>query len=340
MQDLVSQLQSGVALSSSDAQSAVAHLVGDKASETEKAGFLQALRTKGETAGEMAAFVEALLDLAIDPGIDPARLFGPLIDVCGTGGDRLELFNVSTTSMFVLAAGGAVVVKHGNRAITSKCGGADVLEALGVQIELPPADLRRCVETLGLGFVFAQAYHPAFKAIAPVRKALAAQGIPTIFNLLGPLLNPVRPAHQLVGIFAPELLPKYASAFTTLGRSRAWAVHGSGMDELSTSGPSDVVEVTPSSSRNLVVIPGDLGIAPATLDELRGGDQAQNAAILVGILDGSIIGPKRDMVLLNSAAGFVVSGLVPDLPAGLELARQQIESGRAAAKLRALQDFQ
>jgi len=249
----------------------------------------------------------------------------------------LDLFNVSTACMFVLAAGGACVVKHGNRAITSKCGGADVLEELGVRIDLPPADLQRCVEAHGLGFIFAPAYHPAFKAIVPVRKALAARGIPTIFNLLGPLLNPARPAHQLVGIFSPLLLPKYAEALAALDRARAWAVHGSGMDELSLAGPTEVRDVTAGVIRELTVNPAELGLARCDLAELRGGDCAENARILLAILDGTECGPQRDLVLLNSAAGFVVAGLAKDLGAGLERARECISSGRALGKLRALQ---
>jgi anthranilate phosphoribosyltransferase len=304
-----------------------------------KADFLKALRAKGETAAEIAGFVHALLARAVDPGIEAARLPSPMLDVCGTGGDRLGIFNVSTTVMFVLAAGGACVVKHGNRAITSQSGGADVLEELGVRIDLPPADLRCCVETHGLGFVFAPAYHPAFKAIGPVRKALAAEGIPTIFNLLGPLLNPARPAYQLVGIFSPVLLPKYAEALALLARARAWAVHGSGMDELSLTGPSAVCEVAGGLIREFTVEPTTLGLTPCALDALRGGDRRENAAILTSILDGSERGPRRDLVLLNAAAGFVITGLAPDLSAGLDLARAQVESGRALAKLRTLQSF-
>ncbi len=337
MEDLIAQLQGGNALSREDIQQAVAHLISPTAEEARKMEFLGALRTKGETAAEIAGFVEALLEYAVDPMIDPARLAGPLLDVCGTGGDRMELFNVSTTSMFVLAAGGVVVVKHGNRAITSKCGGADVLEALGVRIELSPADLKRSVETIGLGFIFAPSYHPAYKVIGPVRKALAAQGIPTIFNLLGPLLNPARPAHQLVGIFSRDLLLKYAESLSALGRTRAWAIHGAGLDELSISQTSDVFEVLGKRMHNLEVDPAELGITPVPLEELRGGDCKHNASLLVGILDGSIRGAKRDLVALNAAAGFVVAGVTPDLASGLALAEEQIERGNALKKLRALQ---
>lgn len=339
MHELISHVRAGGHLTAGQIATAVAHLTAAEWEDTVKAELLRVLREKGETVEEIAAFAQALLSLAVDPGLDLALLPGPVIDVCGTGGDRMELFNVSTTSMFVLAAGGAVVVKHGNRAITSKCGGADVLEHLGVKIDLPPEPLRRCVESLGLGFIFAPAYHPAFKAISPVRKLLAAQGIPTVFNLLGPLLNPARPPHQLVGIFDRTLLPKYAETLRALGRERAWAVHGDGMDELATTGPSEVYEVTPSGTRRFDVDATALGIAPAWLEDLRGGDGAGNAQILTGILDGSLRGAPRDMVVLNAAAGFVVAGLSPDLSSGLVLAREQIDSGAALAKLHGLRNF-
>lgn len=336
MQTLTTPLQDGRDLTPEEVEHAVAQLVSAEVPDAEKADFLRALRGKGETAAEIAAFARALLARAVDPGIAAANVPGPMLDVCGTGGDKLDLFNISTTAMFILAAGGVCVVKHGNRAITSKCGGADVLEELGVRIDLAPAELRRMVETHGIGFLFAPAYHPAFKAIVPVRKALAAQGIPTVFNLLGPLLNPARPAHQLVGIFSAALLPKYADALAALGRVRAWAVHGSGMDELSLAGPSDVREIAGDTVREFTVDPRELGLARCGVEALRGGDRATNAAILTAILDGTERGPKRDIVLLNAAAGFVITGLAGDLAAGLELAGGQIRSGRALAKLRAL----
>ena len=339
MNSLTASLKSGHDLDAAQVEHAVAQLVSAEVAAEAKADFLRALRAKGETAAEIAGFVGALLARAVDPQIDPARVPGPMLDVCGTGGDKLELFNVSTACMFVLAAGGACVVKHGNRAITSKCGGADVLEELGVKIDLAPADLRRCVEEHGLGFIFAPAYHPAFQAIAPVRKALAAQGIPTIFNLLGPLLNPARPAHQLVGIFSPLLLTKYAQALAALDRARAWAVHGSGMDELSLAGPTEVREVQAGVIREFSVDAASFGLARCEVAELRGGDCTENARILLAILDGTERGPKRDMVLLNSAAGLVLAGLAADLGAGIGHAREQIASGRALARLHALQRF-
>lgn len=339
MNDLITELRASHDLDAAQIDYAVGALISTEVSDETKAEFLKALRDKGETAREIAGFVQALLGRAVDPGLDPEALPGPMIDICGTGGDKLELFNISTTTMFVLAAGGACVVKHGNRAITSKCGGADVLEHLGIKIELAPEELRRCLELHGLGFVFAPAYHPAFKAIGPVRKALAAQGIPTIFNLLGPLLNPARPPYQLVGIFSPVLLPKYAAALAALGRASAWAVHGRGMDELSLTGPSMVHALHNGLIDERTVDPAEYGLATCTIEDLRGGDCQQNAAILTAILDGTERGPKRDIVLFNAAAGFVITGLAKDLAAGLELAREQIDSGRALEKLHALQLF-
>ena len=261
----------------------------------------------------------------------------------GTGGDKLNLFNVSTTSIFVLAAAGLVVVKHGNRGITSKSGGADVLEALGIRIDLPPAEFADCVRETGLGFLFAQQYHPAFKAVAPVRKQLAEEGIRTIFNLLGPLLNPVRPDHQLIGVFSPELPPIFAEILSHMGRKRAWAVHGktetgAPMDELSTLGTTLIAETNNRTTAPVRELSRDeLNLAPATLDDLVGGDASENARILTRILDQSERGPKRDIVVLNSAAGMVIGGMADSIEEGMRLAHQLIDSGAALEKLHRLQ---
>ena len=339
MQSLFEAIDSGTELSSAACSAAVTWLAEPGADAAEKGRFLEELKRRGETAGELAAFAQALIGLAVDPQIVPGKAGGPMLDVCGTGGDRLELFNISTASMFVLAGGGAAVVKHGNRAITSQCGGADVLEELGVKIDLQPAELRECVYRHGLGFVFAPAYHPAFAVIGPVRRALAQRGIPTIFNLLGPLLNPARPAHQLVGVYSSGLLPKYAEALRLLGRARAWAVHGSGADELTLAGSAEVLEVDSAGVRALSVDPEGLGFGGAPVEALRGGGRAVNARLLEGILAGEVCGAPLDVVLLNSAAGFVVAGLAHDLPEGVLRAREAVASGAARSKLNALRGF-
>ncbi len=319
---------SGADLTDAEIGDAVNALTDPREPDAAKAAFLRALRAKGETPAEIAGFARALLARAVDPEIDPARLPGPALDVCGTGGDRLHLFNVSTTASFVLAAGGVAVVKHGNRAITSKSGGSDVLAVLGVPLDLAPEDLRRHLESNGIGFLFAPRYHPAFAAVAAVRRQLAAEGVRTIFNLLGPLLNPARPAHQLVGVFDPALTGTFAETLRQLGRRRAWAVHGAGgMDELSTLGATRVSDLD-GGTRD--VMPEDAGLDRlGDLDALRGGSPEENARTLAGILRGEITDARLDIVLLNAAAGFVVAGLSADLGAGVERARESVASGRA-----------
>ena len=341
--DLIAGLQARVDLTAPAVEAAVAFLLDPGADGVIKTDFLRTLGQKGETNDEIAGFARAFLDRAVDPGLDPQAMPGPLLDCCGTGGDKLDLFNVSTASMFVMAAGGVCVVKHGNRSITSKCGGADVLESLGIRIDLPPADFKRCVQEIGCGFMFAPYYHPAFKTIAPVRKTLAAEGSPTLFNLLGPILNPARPPYQLVGVFLKAALPKFANVLQQIGRKRAWAVHGSigagqGMDELSTLVLTDVAAVEENGIRAFTVNPDEFGFHPATLSHLQGGDCPTNAQILQDVIGGAR-GPKRELVELNAAAGFVVTQISKDLQAGLVLAREMIDSGRALAKLKALQSF-
>lgn len=306
-----------------------------------KAALLRALSAKGETMDEIACFVRAFLAHAVQPSLDLTQLAAPAIDVCGTGGDKLGLFNVSTTSMFVLAACGVAVVKHGNRGITSRSGGADVLESLGIRIDLPPALFAECVQRHGAAFMLAPQYHPAFASVAPVRKQLAAEGTRTIFNIIGPLLNPLQPAYQLAGVFDAALPEVYAGILRNLGRTRAWAVHGTtsegaGMDEVSTLGPTIIVKAEPAGvERETITIPA----APATLADLLGGDAEENALILLKILDGSDAGPKRDLVLANTAAALQVTGLAQSWEEGLARTGEAIASGNALAVLRALQAF-
>jgi anthranilate phosphoribosyltransferase len=344
VKSLIGKLRSGVDLNSSEINFAVPLLFSDTTEDSVKAEFLTALHRKGESAEEIVSFVQQLIDRAVDPLLDPKNLPGPMIDVCGTGGDGLDLFNVSTTIMFVLAAGGATVVKHGNRKVTSCCGSADVLEALGVPFDLPPAHLKECVERLGLCFIFARQYHPAYRAVAEMRKRLARENIRTIFNLLGPLLNPARPARQLIGVFSPRLTSVFADVLRRLGRERAWVVHGTtetgdGVDDISIGGATILAELLQGKIISGVIDSRWLNIPSGTLEELRGGDAAENAAHLQGILSGETKGPKRDLTLVNAAGGFVVAGLARDMSEGIGMAREQIDSGRALEKLRGFQQF-
>jgi anthranilate phosphoribosyltransferase len=339
---LLSHLQHGLSLLPVHISEATELLLDASAEATQKAEFLAALNAKGETPQEIAGFVQEFLGRAVSPGLDGLALPGPVLDVVGTGGDKLNLFNVSTTAVFILAAGGVCVVKHGNRGITGKCGGADVLEALGVKIDLPPERLAETVQSVGAGFLFAPLYHPAFKAVMEARKLLAAQGRRSIFNLLGPLLNPARPAHQLIGVFDPKLLATFAEILTLLGRKSAWVVHGStadgrGMDELSTLGSNAVAQVEGKSITHGELMAADYGFTAGSLEELVGGDAQENADILEGVLTGLIKGGRRDMAVLNAAAGFVITGKAKDLHAGKTLAEAVLDSGAAHVKLRALQ---
>jgi len=323
-------------------QEAVAFLLSESVEAKTKADFLTALHEKGESASEIAAFVRVLLERAVSLEID--GLAGPIIDICGTGGDGIDLFNVSTAVMFVLAAGGAIVVKHGNRRVTSRSGSADVLEALGVAIDLEPEDLRECVARVGCGFVYARTYHPAFRAMAEMRLRLARQHQRTIFNLLGPLLNPARPKRQLIGVFAPHLTKLFAEVLRQLDCERAWIVSGTAVDTLavddvSTIGPTSVAELDAGKITSAVMDTRWLGIQQATLPELIGADASTNAKTITEILAGAETGPKRDMVVVNAAAGFVVAGLANEMNVGIEMAREEIDSGRALEKLKALQEY-
>ena len=295
----------------------------------QRADFLRALHRKGETPAEIAAFVNVLLDRAVRPSVSGEGL----LDVCGTGGDKAGLFNISTAVMFVVAACGVPVVKHGNRGITSRSGGADVLEALGVRIDLPPGRAGEALGAAGCCFLFAPHYHPTFAGIVPVRKALAAEGTPTVFNLLGPLLNPARPAYQLTGVFNPNHLRTYAEVFRLLGRKRAWAVHGAGgLDEVSTLGPSLVQALEDGEIRQFQVESTGVG----SLEMLKGGSAEENALMIVDLLRGALSGPKRDIVALNAACALVVAGRSSTLEEALAVADTALAEGAAFPVLEAL----
>lgn len=344
MLELIETLRSGNELNAEQIELAANQLLSENGDISTKTQFLKELAAKGETPSEIAGFVKSFLKHAIDPKFGPNDCQGPSIDVCGTGGDKLDLFNISTASVFVLAAGGATVVKHGNRGITSKSGGADVLEELGVPIDLPVQDLRQCVLREGAGFLFAPLYHPAFKAVVPVRKELASEGIRTVFNLIGPLLNPVQPDYQLVGVFDPELTSTFADILGKLGRKKAWAVHGKGpnnegMDEMSLCSETKISEWNSDQVNEFTVGPDDFDLSPCDLTDLKGGDPKENASIIKSILNNESHGPKANIVALNAAAGFVVSGIASDIGKGLEIAQRCIKDGTAMAKLDSLRNF-
>ena len=341
---LIEQTRGGAALSRGDVAAAFAALLDDGVAENAKAEFLVALARKGETASEIAAFALELRARAVDPRVEPEKFGGVVLDVVGTGADMAHTFNVSSCVIFVAAAAGVAVAKHGNRAVTSKCGSADVLAALGANIEMSPDAARRCLERTGVTFFFAPFYHPAFKKIAPVRRRLAEQKQRTIFNILGPLVNPARPTRQVVGVFDASLVGKYAEVLRLLGVRHAMVVHGScgaagegGLDEFSTLGPNKVAELWGDrievSEKSFPYRPSDIQISAPTLRHLAGDDPATNARILRNVLAGEDRGPKRDIVLLNTAAALVTADRVADFVSGWTLASELIDSGAALKKL-------
>jgi anthranilate phosphoribosyltransferase len=340
LEELTERLIAEIDLSLDEVRMAARQLADEAVSEEDKAVFLLALKTKGETGEELGYFAEAFTELAIRPRLQLGDQ--PTMDLCGTGGDRLELINVSTIASFIVAAAGVVVLKHGNRGITSKSGGADLLEQLGIPVNCPVHVVERCVQEAGLGFLFAPLYHPAFRVVAPIRRKLAEQGHATIFNLLGPLLNPARPKYQLVGVFAPTVLEKYAVALSRLGRRRAWVVHGqvpagSGMDEISTLGETVAYEVKGEGAMPFSLFPEQFGLAPVSLHELRAGGPVPNAQAALQILGGQDRGPRREFVLLNAGAALTIAGLAPRVQDGLRRAADLVDSGAALNRLRAVQ---
>jgi anthranilate phosphoribosyltransferase len=341
---LARQLARNESLTEQQVEAAVEHLAGAADSIETKAEFLTALARKGETTGEIAAFARALHRLAVEPPIDEGTRARQILDVCGTGGDRLNTFNISTTVALVAAAAGVPVAKHGNRAVTSQAGSADVLEALGIKIDLTPERAAQSLRELDFAFFFAPNYHPVFKQIAPARRWCGERGQPTIFNYLGPLLNPARPALQLAGVPRPDLCLPMAEVLQALGSRRAMVVCGAvpkgHLDELSTLGETTVAEFyQPRGLATSALRAEDFPVQPATLADLAGGSREDNAEIIRQILRGKDRGPKRDATLLNAAAALFVAEKCRSLTEGWELGGKIIDSGRAWAKLQALAAF-
>ncbi len=332
---VLTDLLSGTSLTPDSAETVMGQVLTGAASPARIAALVIALRAKGESVEEMTGFVRSMVAHAVPLGL-PAGM--EVIDTCGTGGDRLRSINVSTIAALVVAATGAKVCKHGGRASSSAVGAADVLEALGVAADLGPEGVVRCIDEVGMGFCFAPRFHPAMRFAAPVRKEL---GIPTVFNYLGPLANPGRARYQVVGVSNPTMADKMLGVLAANGAERAVVVYGDdGLDELSTTGPSTVHELIRGADGRYAtsayrVDPAGLGFAPASIDDLRGGDAAFNAAAILRVIGGQP-SPHRDIAVLNAAAALVVVGTVPDLPSGIIRAGQVIDNGQAAEVLHSL----
>ena len=348
---LTEQLTRGNSLADEQVAEAVARLVDEADSAEIKADFLTALAHKGETTEEIAAFARELRAQSIQPPLDAETRAREILDVCGAGGDRLNTFNISTTVALLVASAGVTVAKHGNRAVTSQAGSADVLEALGIPIDLTPEAAARSLREHHFAFFFAQKYHPAFKHIGPARKLCAERRLRTIFNFLGPLLNPVRPTAQIVGVPRPELCEPMARVLQALGVRRGMAVSGkvefpiqsatvknseapAYLDELSTLGENCIAEFYQDRGFSVSTLsPENFPLQPAVLGDLAGGDRVTNARIVQRLLRGEDRGPKRDAVLLNASAALFVAGKAKSLVEGWDLAAELIESGKAKTKL-------
>jgi anthranilate phosphoribosyltransferase len=328
----ITRLLEGHDLTRAEAREVMGVIMAGEATQAQIGGFLVALRFKGETAHEITGCAEAMREhvLAVKPTRDD------LVDTAGTGGDNAHTFNISTAAALVTAAAGAAVAKHGNRAVSSSSGSADVLEALGFSLNVPPGRLERSIDELGFGFLFAPTHHPAMRHAAPVRRELATR---TVFNVLGPLTNPAGARAQVVGVFSSELVPTIADVLAQLGARRAYVVHGfAGIDELSPAGPNRVCEVADGQVVERVIDPLDLGIARCAPEELAGGTPADNARTIRAIF-GGVDGARRDAVILNAAGAIAAAGHAEDLREGIAAAREAVASGAAAERLDALIAF-
>ena len=344
---LTEQLRRRENLSEEQIRDTIAQLTAEAVPAPDKADFLTALAAKGESTGEIAAFARHLRELSIQPPLDAETRSREILDVCGTGGDKLNTFNISTTVALVCASGGVTVAKHGNRAITSQSGSADVLETLGIRIDLTPEEAAQSLKEHHFAFFFAQKYHPAFKHIGPARKLCAERGQRTIFNFLGPLMNPVRPSAQLIGVPRPQLCEPMAQVLQSLGIRRGMVVTGevpipgqpapAHLDEFSTLGTTTVAEFYQDRGFTVSTLsPENYPLQRATLADLAGGDKEANAAIVRRVLAGEERGPKRDAVLLNAGAALFIASKVKSITEGWEMAASLIDNGSASAKLKSL----
>ena len=319
--EVLTRLVRGEDLDDAATAAVMTSIMAGEATPVQIAGFLMALRAKGETAEEIAGLVRGMRGFALAVDVD-----GPVVDTCGTGGDRAGTFNVSTISAVVAAAAGAAVAKHGNRAASGRCGSADLLEAWGIVIDLPPSAVKTCIEEVGIGFCFAPTFHPAMRHAMVSRREL---GVPTVFNFLGPLTNPARAAHQTIGVSDPGMAPKMAGVLARLGSEHALVFHGAdGLDELTTTGPSTVWEVRAGTVTESRFDPRDVGLETVSPEALKGGDVADNLRIADAILDGEP-GPPRDIVVLGAAAALIAADRATTWEEGLAGAGEALDSGRA-----------
>jgi anthranilate phosphoribosyltransferase len=333
IQRAIAQLLDGKDLTREQAREVMTSIMNGEATQAQMGGFLVALRAKGETADEIAGCAEAMRAHVL--AVKPKR--EDLVDTAGTGGDNSHTLNISTAAALVAAAAGAAVAKHGNRAVSSSSGSADVLEALGFELEQPPERIEQSIDELGFGFLFAPAHHPAMKHAAPVRRELATR---TVFNVLGPLTNPAGARAQVVGVFAPELVRTIAEVLLQLGAKRAFVVHGAGgIDELSPAGPNLVCEVYEGRVQERTIDPTDIAVQRCPAISLRGGTPAENAAAIRAVFAGDGPDGPRDAILLNAGGAIAAAGHAEDLRDGLELARKAVASGAAAERLDALVAF-
>lgn len=325
---VLATLIGGTDLDAGAAGAAMSTILAGDATPAQIAGFVVSLRAKGETVDELAGLLDAAMaEAVIVPLSETER--DEAVDIVGTGGDGSHSINVSTMAAIVAAGAGAPVCKHGNRSASSKCGTADVLEVLGVAIEQSPEGVAACVRDAGIGFCFAPSFHAAFRFAGPPRREM---GVPTAFNLIGPMANPGRVRNQLIGVADPRFAPTMLGALERQGVTSAWVVHGDGFDELTTSGVSHVWELRDGAQRSFTIDPSDVGITRATSADLRGGGPEENAAAVHRVLTGDA-GPHRDVVVLNAGAALLVAGRADDLAAGVRLAEAAIDDGRAAATL-------
>lgn len=332
LKDLV---EKGKSLTAEEARSILIEILDGEAADVEIAALLTAMSTRRATANELTGVVQAMRSLCRPIPLTPEEQ-QVLVDTCGTGGDGCGTFNISTAAALVAAAAGVRIAKHGNRGVTSKCGSADVLEALGIPVDLEPDEAAECLRQTGFMFLHAPRMHPAMKRVQPVRRAL---GFRTIFNLAGPLTNPAGAGAQVIGVFERDRVPVVSEAMARLGARHAFVVHGAdGLDELSLDGPSDIAEVRDHSVRLFHLTAADAGLPSAPATALAGGDAARNAEILKEVLEGRP-GAHRDVVLLNAAAALIVSGLATDFPVGVRLAAKAIDSGAGKDLLLRLQQF-